>query len=294
MDNRQEDLLKTLLYADIFNYPLKESEIFNYFIESKIDKNSLSKIIENSNLDKNGEYYCLAKRGDIVKIRKKREKISAKKLSIALGIIKKISKIPSVQLIGISGALSMKNSEEGDDIDIFVITSDSLIWTTRLFLVFYLILLGFYRKRNDKTFKNKICLNMLVCESAMGFNSKNRNIYTAHEIFQMIPVFERDNCYMRFINANRWALDFLPNASLSKTKFVKKQSSFFNTFLIVFLRITQIERISKFLQLKYMQNHMTEEIINDNFLSLHPFDYQNHILSLYEKKALKLGLSTQT
>jgi len=40
----------------------------------------------------------------------------------------------------------------------------------------------------------------------------NRNIYTAHEIAQIIPLVDKDNFYRRFIKENRWVLGYWPQA----------------------------------------------------------------------------------
>ena len=40
---------------------------------------------------------------------------------------------------------------------------------------------------------------------------KRRNLYIAHEICQAQPVFERDQTYQKFIAANLWYKNFLPN-----------------------------------------------------------------------------------
>ena len=91
----------------------------------------------------------------------------------------------------------MHNSDTDDDIDIFVISNKGFAWTTRLLTAVLLIMLGAYRNKNSKNVKDKICLNFILGEDEMHF--KNQDLFTAHEIVQLLPIFTRDKTYQRFI-----------------------------------------------------------------------------------------------
>src|SRR4029077_2383595 len=118
-----EEVLKTLLYSDIFDYPLTKEEIFKFLIsEKKISKQNIFKIIDSSkNIKEEKGYYFIGNKNEFVEKRVDRINISFGKRNLAKKIIKMISLIPTINLIGISGALSMNNSKAEDDIDIFVI-----------------------------------------------------------------------------------------------------------------------------------------------------------------------------
>ena len=53
---------------------------------------------------------------------------------------------------------------------------------------------------------------MWLDESDMVWQRKDRNIYTAHEIAQIVPLINKDKTYEKFLSHNRWILDFWPNA----------------------------------------------------------------------------------
>lgn len=289
MDSRQQAILKTLIYSDLFDYPLTRTEIFKFLISKKhIEGRDLFGVLSNKILpiEEFENYFYLVGRKDLVLTRQKREKVSLKKLQLAKDIIKKISYIPSIKLIGISGALSMNNCDEDDDIDLFVITSNSLVWTTRLLLVILLTSLGIYRNRNSKNHANKICLNMILDESHTGLAKENRDLYTAHEIVQLLPVFNKENTYEKFINENAWVRGYLPNFS-GKQNLVPYDNSIIDKLMIYIFRILQLEKIAKFLQLSYMKNHKTSEVTNDGFLKFHPYDYKTDTLREYKKMLSK-------
>ncbi len=293
MDNRERSVLKTLLYADIFNFPLRRKELWKFLISNKPygEKKLFQDLLKLKQLitfDKN--YIFLKERKKLIKIRERRGKVSKAKLKKADKIIKKISLIPTIKFIGISGALSMRNSEEKDDIDIFVITQNNFVWTTRLLMVLSLMLLGVYRRNNSGNHKDKICLNMILDENNMIFKENSWNLYTAHEIIQLIPLFERDGVYTNFIKANNWYKNFLPNAIPAKNNYLKKKTSYYDYIFITFLKIIFIEKILKFIQIRYMQKKITNEIIKIGFLAFHTFNYKDYILANYNKKLKKYKL----
>ncbi len=289
MGNSREAILKTLLYADIFNFPLEKKEVWKFLIsKDKSDEKNLFKNISAKDKFiefKNG-FYFIKGRKELVKLRQKRQKISEEKLKKAKKIVKKISYFPTVKFIGISGALSMQNSDEEDDIDLFVITEKNLVWTTRFILVLSLILMGVYRNKNSKDYKDKICLNMIIDEENMIFDIKNQNLYTAHEIIQTVPLFERDNTYKEFIEKNNWYEKFLVNATIKKI-YLRKKTNYFDLFFIKLLNIIFIEKITRFIQKKYMERNITKETIKNGFLALHPFDYKSYVLKTYKEKLNK-------
>jgi len=290
-NNLKEAILKTIIYADIFDYPLTKGEIWRFLIwedgqkikkkefEDKFKKLSPSVVFKD-------DFYCLFKRESLINKRQRREKESNHKLYLAEKIISYLSCLPTVYLIGISGALSMMNSEKDDDIDLFVITKKNTLWITRLFLILFLALLRRRRKRGDKNVRNKICLNFLIDENVLSLPKKMRNLYGAHEVAQMRPVFERNNTYEKFINNNLWVNFFLPNVFEYKAKLKSGQNSksFFNIVLRSFLSCFMFEVIAKKLQFWHMKKHITKEIIEDHFLAFHPKDYEGTVLKKYKKR----------
>jgi hypothetical protein len=104
------------------------------------------------------------------------------------------------------------DADKEDDIDFFIITKKDTLFKTRLLVLLALQLLGLRRKRLEKNPADKICVNFLIDETKLSFSKDKRDIYTAHEILQIKPLFFRDNIYSRFLKANTWVYNFLPNA----------------------------------------------------------------------------------
>jgi len=291
MDSREEAILKTLLYSNLFDYPLTAEEIYNFLIAKKINRREFSKSLKKVKIPINFSGGFLFLRGNqrLVKKRQVRGIISLEKLKKAKKIISKLSLIPTIKLIGISGTLAMKNCQRNDDIDVFVIAQSGLTWTTRFLTACFLIILGVYRNKNSKQYRDKICLNLILSEDRMLFETQD--LFTAHEIVQLLPVFERSGTYRKFLAANRWVEEFLPNAQVKKRPVLKRQQNNLDRLFVFFCRIMFLEKILKTLQLFYMKKAVTKEKLEDGFIGLHPFDHRPHVLKQYNKKIRKFGLA---
>lgn len=286
--NNKINILKTLIYSDIFNYPLNLEEIHHFLIsDKKIEKKnikrdlqSLKKIIVEEN-----EFYCFLNKKEIIKKRIKREKISQGKIIFAKKIASYLSLIPTICLIGISGALAMKNSDKKDDIDFFIIAKKNTLWISRLFLLLSLQFLGVLRKKNDQNLKNKICLNMLIDEVNLALPEIKKDLYNAHEVMQMLPLFERGSTYFKFIKANLWVSKFLANSIDIKYEEKKSPDTLISQCFSILLSVFELP--AKKIQLLYMSKHKTREIISDHLLAFHPLDFKDMILSLYKNRVKK-------
>ncbi|MFI5164799.1 MAG: hypothetical protein ACHQHP_06090, partial [Bacteroidia bacterium] len=108
-------------------------------------------------------------------------------------------------------------------------------------------------------------------------------LYTAHEIAQIMPLVNRDNTYEQFLSANKWVLQYLPNAYRSiqfEGKKIKKAQSIFR----------MLEYIAKKVQVLYMKRKITREYISDTMLAFHPVDYRTRVLQEYEKRVKKYAV----
>jgi hypothetical protein len=242
----------------------------------------LEKLIREKKIGRKGKYYFLKGRENIVKKRIKREKYSKKKMEIAKEIAKKLGRIPFVKMIGVTGALSMNNSDEDDDIDFFIITAKNRLWMTRFLCVIILEMMGKRRRPKDKEIKDKICLNMFLDEEAMSLG--NRNLYTAHEAVQMRPVFDRGGCYEKFLSSNRWVLEYLPNSIEIKKLEIKKlreekKKNILNILISQYLNI--LECMLYCLQKMYMSSKITREKIGKHFAFFHPVNRKKEILEKF-------------
>ncbi len=199
--------IRAIVYADIFDYPLTTAQLHQWQITENLEFK-----IKNLKLKKTAGFYHLAGREQIVDLRKKREKTSLLKITKAAQAIALLSKIPTIKMVALTGGLAMLNADKDDDIDLLIVAQKGTLWLTRLISTITLNLMGVRRKPTDKTFKDKVCLNMFVEDGHLTLPKKEQDLYGAHEVCQTKPLFDKDNTYHRFLKANSWAKKFLPNA----------------------------------------------------------------------------------
>lgn len=283
----EKAILKTLIYADIFDYPLKLYEIHKWLISSKVNlrqvEKALNNLVQSRKCKKQSGYYFLPRRAQIVTRRKQRQKQSSKYLRKAqiLGSILKL--IPTVKLVGISGGLSMENAQKADDIDLFVITSANRLWVSRLFILGILSLSGQRRKvgENGRKIAGKLCINTLLEESNLEQSSKD--IYLAHEILQMKVLWQRDGIYQKYLKDNSWAFKFLPNWVGNSEKAARGRQNH-TAPCILHTAVNLIEVLSKYFQLMIMKPAQGMERIEAGALYFHPQDVRPKVLAEYKKR----------
>lgn len=285
----RSSLIKTLCYADIFDFPLTFSEMWKYYI----GKNNISKQelrfalkLENSYIKRSKNYFYIDGREKIVIIRKQRALESKKKFKKAEKIARLLSLIPTIQVVGISGSLAIGNSKKNDDIDFFIITKPHSLWISRFLASVLLLVLREKRKRNLQSAKDKICLNMFM--SAHSLTISERNLFMVHEISQVKVIINKSNIYEQFLLANSWVVNFLPHAInvnyLNKNTILQSSSTFpFFANAFNFL-LTAIESIFYKVQLLYMRSNMTREYVRKDIARFHPDNKKNKILGLYRKR----------
>lgn len=291
--SNKKSILKTIAYADIFDYPMTLDEIWQFLIaKEKVSKKAIQRELDSmSEITQKDGLYCFPERIKIIKKRVHREEESSKKLALIKRVSHVLSFIPTIYLIGISGGLAMQNAETDHDIDLFVVTKKNTLWITRMAILLSLSLLGVRRRRLDTKAADKICLNMLIDETALCFSQERQDLYTAHEVVQMKPIFQRDRTYKKFIKANMWIKQFLPNslpAVIDRESEIREGRPY--PLFIIHYSLFILEWFAKKAQLWYIKKHITKEIVSDNFAAFHPLDYRDKILSLYSARLRRYGI----
>ncbi len=279
----QKAVLATIIYHDIFNYPLRNKEVFKYLIENKSKyesvENTLRILINKNLISSKANYIHLKNKSNIEKLRAKREKYSKQKLKKAQLYAKILHLLPTIKCVCVTGALAMNNCTEYDDIDILIICQKKTLWTTRL--ISNILLFPFKRTPMSKNINNKACLNIFIDESELLI--KTKNIYTAHEICQTKVLWD-NNSYIKFIKKNDWIREYLPNWQQERQQATGNKQQAHAHLLLVSYCLSLIETLAKWAQLTYMKSKVTTESIGDTQLFFHPKDTQNKILKKYYQK----------
>ena len=152
-------------------------------------------------LVRNGDVYHLVGRESTVETRNARAAVSKAYWHRGVRYGRLIGALPFVRMVAVTGALAVDNVADGD-IDYLVITQPGRLWLCRA-LVVGLVRLAALRGVT-------LCPNYFLSERALVL--EERNLFTAHEVTQMVPVAGLPT-YQRLRELNRWTSDFLPNAA---------------------------------------------------------------------------------
>lgn len=289
--------IAAICYADIFDYPLSRSEIKKFQINChsgplrRIEASRRAGIRKpEDDIKTKDNYFFLQGRAQIVQLRQKREKWSSEKLKVAQKIANYLRYIPTIQMIAVTGALAMNNCDQDDDIDILVITKPKAIWTTRFFAILTLELLGKRRRPNDISASNKICLNMFIDEDHLGVPIKERDIFSAHEVAQVKVIWGNNEIDRKFWMENEWIKNYLPNVVVQLAGHATKSNQIVSKKVHQGGPLQITEHFFKYIQLWYMKNKRTTEIIKNGYLRFHPKDARKWILKAYKERLRKVGL----
>lgn len=196
----EDAILRTLVYAHLFEYPLSLEEIRRYLpgVRATVDEVAECLRTLGDRVACTGHYYCLRGHEHLGTVRAARTEISAALWVRARRIARVLSLSPFIRMIAITGTLAVRNCRARDDIDLLVVTRSRRVWVTRGLIV---LLAKLVRGQEP-------CPNFVLSEEAMAL--VHRNFYAARELAQMVPVYGGD-VYERLLEANGWLRTYLPN-----------------------------------------------------------------------------------
>jgi len=255
-----EPELASLMYHDIFDYPMTKVELKKWKFGPKT-KRQITILAR-----KIGQYYILNGREKTITKRPFRNSASLRKIDLARNAARVLGKLPSVIMVAVTGALAMMNADVDSDIDLLIITSARTLWTTRLLVYASLDLMGIPRRRYGvKKQKDRLCLNMWLDESDLAWDNTDRNLYTAHEIAQIVPLVNKERTYERFIYKNSWIKHYWPNAvKIPKPTRVPRTAA---------SPLSLIEPFARNFQFWYMREKITREVVSPTKAIFHPRDW---------------------
>lgn len=199
-------ILETLLYSDLFDYPLTLGEVVLYLGGVRSTADDVRACLERTHylagrvIEIDG-YLALRGREALIARRLERTASSDQLWRRARRFVRVLRLLPFVRMIAITGALSMKNSAAGDDIDVLIVTAPGHVWLTRAFAI-ALVYAG-------KLCGDTLCPNYVISERALALDK--HTLFVAHEFIQMVPAYGLA-VYDRMCAANPWIQTILPNA----------------------------------------------------------------------------------
>jgi hypothetical protein len=203
-DNRhRRAILRSLIYYDLFRFPLRIDELHRFSEVSWPDQDvleaELDSLVKQDLIVRDGPWVHL---GDpaLVGERIEAEARAKRVMPRALRRSRLIARFPFVRGVALSGTISKAVFARGDDVDFFVITAPGRLWICRV------LLMGFkkvFLLNSHRTF----CINYLVTEDHLEV--PDHNFFTATEIAWLRPTIN-PTLFDHFNETNAWVADFLP------------------------------------------------------------------------------------
>lgn len=198
-------IMRTLAYADVFDYALSLEQIWRYLIGVHADYRSLEIEVETAllpagRIGRNGGLFFLPGREALASLRRERSVRETRLWPRARRYGSWLAHLPFVRMAAVTGALAMDN-EPGRDLDFLVVTAPDRLWVCRG-LVMLLVRLA-------RIYGDELCPNYFISTRSLRFLSNN--LYTAHELAQMVPLYGKE-VFEVILLENSWAVSYLPNA----------------------------------------------------------------------------------
>ncbi|MDD5342541.1 MAG: hypothetical protein PHI73_04390 [Patescibacteria group bacterium] len=304
-------ILSELAYFDIFEHPLTLMEIWRFNSQPKV---TLAEVIEatqnddwlKEKIDQKWGFYFLKGRQHTVELRLKRYREAEAKYQKALKFARRLSAFPFIRMIGVCNSLAYSNSRLAGDIDFLIVAEPRRIWTARFYAAGCLKLLG-ERPVGQET-KDKICLTFFI--SPEGFDLRpikisSPDIYLAHWVKQIVPIYDPRRLYQQFMKANSWVDESFPNGypvivpparkinrsffnKLGQKVFETIHSSWLGDWLERYFEKIQRRRLPD--QLQRLANRDSRVILSKQMLKFHDNDRREKYQNLWLQKLKTLGL----
>jgi predicted nucleotidyltransferase len=292
----KKNILATLAYFDLFNYPLTIDEILLY-LPAKCDpetfENAVMCLVIDRLVYRFDKFYTLKNDYFLIERRIKGNAKAAEMITIAKKVSDLLIRFPYVRGIAISGSLSKNFADENSDIDLFIITAKNKLWLARTIMHCFKKL-TFLVKR-----QHYFCMNYYIDEQDLQIHEKN--IYTAIEIATLIPL-HGDTVFEQFYNANAWSREYLPNKCMRLTTAKTLKKSIIKSFSEMLLNNqlgNAIDNLmmkitaNRWLKKKQMKKLNTRGIVmcldcGKHYAKPDPRNFQDKLIVKYQNKVSQL------
>jgi len=302
-----KNIIATVIYYDILNYPLTSFEIWKYLISSQETRKSEQKKVSLFDVIKNLEneelrqyfeeyqgFYFLRGRKKLVEQRIERNKISENKFRIIKKAVWFLRFSPFIRMIAVTGRIAMKNADKKSDLDLLIALKKNRIFIGRILATAIVHILGIRRYKNKIT--DRICLNYFITNKSLEISLKD--LFSSSEYFFAVPVFGWET-FRDFHKKNDWIRNYRPNFEprcINSLKLIEDSnfSKFTRKAGEILIGWNFIENIFKKIQTKRIdrdpRTHKAGSFVtaSNNELVFLPNPQGPEVFSIFEEKMRKM------
>jgi hypothetical protein len=203
-----EAILHTVVYADLFDYPLTGEEIHRFLAGYSASLAAVEEHLAHHDrltgtLGSVAPFWFLAGREYLVELRQERKAYAETLWREAGRYGHLMSGLPFVRMVAITGSLSVNNvTSAHDDVDLLIVAARQRVWLARGLAI---LVVHLAQRRNIE-----LCPNYVLSEDHLRLDEIG--FFAAHELAQTVPLSGFD-IYVQLLQSNSWLDQYLPNAS---------------------------------------------------------------------------------
>jgi predicted nucleotidyltransferase len=285
----QQAIVNVLHYFDVFHFPLRFEEI-HQFIQQNCDEQqlviALNDLVSQQEIYQLNDCYSLHNNQELVARKNVGFQLAQQKIYRAKKIGKFIQCFPFVRMVAISGSLSKGYADQHSDIDFFIVTNATNLWTSRTLLHVFKKLTFLVGQQHS------FCMNYFIAESHLSI--EEQNYFTAIELATLIPV-THSELGAKLVVTNEWITEFLPNHNRPTTQKIEAKTNIFKRIIEFVLGSKKLnhffmELTNKKWRKKWARKNFPMEAYDLAFKTRlyvsknHDKNYQEKILKKYEDK----------
>jgi hypothetical protein len=302
MTTREMAIARTVIYSSLFDYPLTLDELHRSLIESDQTAAELLAVYEGSAalqhvVEYRDGFFVPIGRGDLPAERRRREARSRDFLRHHQRLLRWVCALPFTRLVALSGSIAHLNLEPNGDLDLFIVTRGSSVWTVT---VAVLALAKLLRRRRS------LCANFIVADTHLRLDQ--RDLFTANQVIHLRPLIGGD-VWMAIVASNPFVGRFHPNAANLPRRplpidaapgalsIVKRLFE-----LALALPLPIVERVSRRLYAWHLRRRSAswrspdQVQLQSDYLKLHTQSHRQSVLERFEaavERACRAGVSAE-
>lgn len=204
MDRQELAIVRTVVYASLFDYPLTIDQLRESLIAVAMTREQILATYDasaavRSAIEQRDGFFFPAGRGDLVAERRRREARSRAFLARHTRALQWICALPFTRMVALSGSIAHLNLDAGGDLDLFIVTRGHRVWTVSVLAIVLTRLLGIRRV---------VCANFVMADTHLAV--EQQDLFTANQILHLKPLIG-DEVLEGFVAANPFVRRFYPN-----------------------------------------------------------------------------------
>jgi hypothetical protein len=175
-------IARTVVYADLFDYPLTLEQLHVSLIESAQTCRQILDIWASSDalrsvVEYRDGFFFPAGRSALVAERARRETRSRAFLGRHRRLLRLVCALPFTRLVALSGSIAHDNLEEGGDLDLFIVTRGPRVWMVTVATLLLTKLLGV---------RSVVCANFVMSDTRLALDQQD--LFTANQVLHLKPL----------------------------------------------------------------------------------------------------------